>query len=373
MPFRRMSRRPALMALPLTFLSFGLLATALTGSSLASQHDVTDGPYVFAPDRKPGSASWICHSEHKQTHIDSPKVLRPQNCGELPEPTLHELKNTVEADSFSGVDTIVAFSDVHGQYDVMHTLLRNQGIIDKNDNWALGKAHLVITGDMFDRGPQINEVLWLVYQLDKQAQEAGGRLHLLMGNHEQMVLKGDLRYIHPRYKVTEELTDKKYDTLYGTETELGQWLRSKHTLVKINDMLFMHGGISPDWLETDLTISKANKLYREHIDTPKQEIKQSELLNFLFYKNGPTWYRGYFRGKDKLNEKQIDQLLAHFGVNHIVVGHTSQDRVLGKFGNKVIAIDSSIKKGKSGELLWVEDGKLSRGLYEGGKVTLTSD
>ena len=368
MPFRRLNRRPALMAILLTS---GLLSSLLTGCSFADPADVTDGPYVFAPDRKPNNASWICHSKHKQTQLDSPKVLRPDNCGELPQPTLHELKNTVEADSFSGVDTIVALSDIHGQYDVMVTLLKNQGVIDKDHNWALGKAHLVITGDMFDRGPQVNEVLWLVYQLDKQAREAGGRLHLLMGNHEQMVLKGDLRYIHPRYKVTEELTDRKYDALYGTETELGQWLRSKHTLVKINDMLFMHGGISPDWLETELTISKANDLYREHIDTPKQEIKQSELLNFLFYKNGPTWYRGYFR--DGLSDQEINKLLAHFGVEHIVVGHTSQDKVLGLYNNKIIAIDSSIKKGESGELLWVEDGKLSRGLYEGGKVSLISD
>ncbi|MGI2259094.1 metallophosphoesterase [Shewanella sp. GXUN23E] len=347
------------------------MSSILTASSLAGQHDVTDGPYVFSPQGQPARASWVCHGEHLQRTLDANYVMRPDNCGNLPQPSLHQLKNQVDADSFQDVETIVALSDVHGQYDVLLHLLRNQGVVDQHNNWALGKAHLVITGDMFDRGPQVNEVLWLVYQLDKQARDAGGQLHLLMGNHEQMVLKGDLRYVNPRYQVAETLIGRNYDALYGTDTELGQWLRSKHTLVKINDILFMHGGISPEWLQTDLTISSANALYREHIDTPKEQIKQSELLNFLFYKNGPTWYRGYF--KDELSDGQIDKLLAHFGVSHIVVGHTSQDRVLGLYDNKIVAIDSSIKNGQSGELLWIEQGKLSRGLYDGGKAELTSD
>ncbi len=89
------------------------------------------------------------------------------------------------------------------------------------------------------------------------------------------------------------------------------------------------------------------------------------------FKGGPTWYRGYY--KDELSSAQIDALLKHFGVKHIVVGHTSQERVLGLYDNRIIAIDSSIKLGKSGELLWVEDGKLLRGKFDGSRSELVSD
>ena len=34
-------------------------------------------------------------------------------------------------------------------------------------------------------------------KLEKQAQEAGGRVHCLLGNHEAMDIYGDLRYISP--------------------------------------------------------------------------------------------------------------------------------------------------------------------------------
>jgi hypothetical protein len=44
--------------------------------------------------------------------------------------------------------------------------------------------------------------------------------------------------------------------------------------------------------------------------------------------------------------------------------------VLGLYHNKIIAIDSSIKNGQSGELLLIDAGKLSRGLYQGEQVSL---
>ncbi|MCY1185834.1 hypothetical protein D9M73_266500 [compost metagenome] len=39
-------------------------------------------------------------------------------------------------------------------------------------------------------------------------------------------------------------------------------------------------------------------------------------------------------------------------------------------GGRIIAIDSSIKNGENGELLFIEDGKLSRGLLDGSRVPL---
>ena len=336
-----------------------------------------DGPYVIdnlavsqtaTNGNQSQTAYWICNAKLQSTVISNNSLKRPDNCGQLPEPQLSDAIKQVMPDSYSGVTNIVALSDVHGQYDVLITLLRKQNIIDTNNNWAFGDGHMVITGDMFDRGDKVNEVLWFIYQLDKQAKAAGGMLHLLMGNHEQMVLGGDLRYVHKRYDLASKLMAKTNDELYGEDTEIGQWLRSKHTIVKINDVLYMHGGISSEWLDRGLTIAQANRLFRDNIGRPKSELKQDELLNFLFYGNGPTWYRGYF--KDNFTETELDKILAYFKVNHITVGHTSQKQVLGLFNNKVIAIDSSIKLGKQGELLLIENNQFSRGLFDGSRQAL---
>lgn len=356
------------------FARFSPLLMALCGFSIQAHEgpletqSVTDGPYVFLDAGNSHTAHWICQNTLKQTPIANAQLTRPDNCGQLPEPTLAITPFSIDANDYQNVGKIVAFSDVHGQYDVMINLLKAHKIIDAEHRWAFGNGHMVITGDMFDRGPQVNEVLWFLYQLDAQAKAAGGQLHLLMGNHEQMVFRGDLRYINPRYQVSADLLERSYDALYNKDTEIGRWLRSKNTLVKINNLLFMHGGISPEWVERKLDISQANQLFRKHIDDSKAELKQNDLLNFLFFTNGPTWYRGYF--KEALHETQINDILAYFGVEHIVVGHTSQERILGLYHNKIIAIDSSIKNGESGELLFVEGDKLSRGLYQGEQVNL---
>ena len=250
------------------------------------------------------------------------------------------------------IENIVALSDIHGRFDVLITLLRNHQIIDEDNDWLFGKGHMVITGDVFDRGRQVNEVLWLLYKLEKQALSAGGRLHLLMGNHEQMVLRGDLRYVDDKYNLAETLLNRSYDQLYNQKTHIGQWLRSKNTIVKLNNTLFLHGGISTGWLQHKLNITEANQLLRAHIDDNGDDIKSNDVLEFLFRSNGPTWYRGFF--DDEYSENSLNQLLKYFGVNRFVVGHTTQTQVLGLFDNKVIAVDSGIKNGESGELLFVD-------------------
>ncbi|MCL1048801.1 shewanella-like protein phosphatase [Shewanella abyssi] len=327
-----------------------------------------DGPYVITPKHEQTIAYWVCDNKLKTTAVVSQQVSRPAHCGDLPEVMLSNDLKQVMPDTYSAIKKVVALSDVHGQYDVLITLLKNQNIIDSDGNWAFGEGHMVMTGDIFDRGHQVNEVLWFMYQLDQQAREAGGMVHLLMGNHEQMVLNGDLRYVHQRYDIAATLIDRPYDKLYGADTEIGQWLRSKNTIIKINDVLYMHGGISSEWITRELTLAKANSLYRQHIGTAKKTLKADDLLNFLFFGNGPTWYRGYF--SEAFTETELDTILNYFAVKRIVVGHTSQERVLGLFHNKVIAVDSSIKNGQSGELLLIKDNDLTRGLYNGSRQTL---
>nr|AAD45611.1 protein-tyrosine-phosphatase [Shewanella sp.] len=345
-----------------------LSLTLLSPLALANTATEFDGPYVITPISGQSTAYWICDNRLKTTSIEKLQVNRPEHCGDLPETKLSSEIKQIMPDTYLGIKKVVALSDVHGQYDVLLTLLKKQKIIDSDGNWAFGEGHMVMTGDIFDRGHQVNEVLWFMYQLDQQARDAGGMVHLLMGNHEQMVLGGDLRYVHQRYDIATTLINRPYNKLYGADTEIGQWLRSKNTIIKINDVLYMHGGISSEWISRELTLDKANALYRANVDASKKSLKADDLLNFLFFGNGPTWYRGYF--SETFTEAELDTILQHFNVNHIVVGHTSQERVLGLFHNKVIAVDSSIKVGKSGELLLLENNRLIRGLYDGTRETL---
>ncbi len=54
---------------------------------------------------------------------------------------------------FDDVERIVAISDIHGAYDPMVATLRNAGVLDAGLGWSAGDSHLVIVGDILDRGP----------------------------------------------------------------------------------------------------------------------------------------------------------------------------------------------------------------------------
>ena len=96
---------------------------------------------------------------------------------------------------FSGVERIVAVSDIHGAYGALVETLQEADVVDKRLAWSGGKTHLVITGDLLDRGPDSRRVMDLVMRLEIEAPRAGGRVHQLLGNHEVMNLIGDLRYV----------------------------------------------------------------------------------------------------------------------------------------------------------------------------------
>lgn len=96
---------------------------------------------------------------------------------------------------WEGVERQVVIPDVHGAYNEFVQLLKATGIVDENLDWVGGETHLVSLGDLLDRGPGSRQAMDLLMHLERQATEAGGKVHVILGNHEEMVLTGDLRYV----------------------------------------------------------------------------------------------------------------------------------------------------------------------------------
>jgi hypothetical protein len=193
---------------------------------------------------------------------------------------------------WSGVERVVAFADVHGAYTELITLLRETGIVDAQDRWAAGRSHVVSLGDLLDRGADSRKVMDLLMRLQGEAQAAGGRLHVVLGNHEAMNVLGDLRYVDPgeftAYTDVESATeradlrkaweaaqgagsgpafDQKFPPGYfGHRAALsprgtyGQWLLSLPVAIAINDTLFMHAG--PSNVLRGMSLQELNLRYR---------------------------------------------------------------------------------------------------------------
>ena len=336
-----------------------------TSSAFAFQND---GPYVrYINDGL--EATWICDGKTvKQTFQKAAGAHIKPVCGFNQAITIQVDDDHFPVPVYFTTKKLAALSDVHGQYKTMLQLLQKNGIINEKLQWIFGDGHVVITGDVFDRGDQVNEALWLLYQLDIQAKKAGGALHLLLGNHETMVMANDIRYVNKDYFKVTSLLEKSYPELYNEDTVLGRWLRSKPIIIQVNDSLFMHGGLHPDFSKYSLSLQDVNEQFRHSLGLGKNEIKKNDTLSFLYSSTGPIWYRGYFNAP-KVESDEFDQLLNYLKVKRIIVGHTTMSGVFSHMNGRVISIDSDIKS-KKGEILLFENSQFTIGNLQGERLAL---
>ncbi len=306
-------------------------------------------------------------------------------------------------DVFEGVNRVVAVGDVHGGLEDLVDVLRTAHLIDGRNRWTGGNTHLVQTGDLLDRGPDSRKVMDLLMDLEQQAKQAGGMVHVLLGNHETMNLNGDLRYVthdeFESYKTSDsarvrseayealadpaQKQDRKYRKKWEDEHPLGwaehraalsgagrygQWLRKKNAVEKIGDALFAHGGISPKYVS--LSLREINSRIRAELENPAKQAG-----GIVLDPQGPLWYRGLAEAPESTLAPHVEAVLSAFAVKHIVIAHTPTPGVIfPRFDGKVILIDVGLSKayGEARACFLMEDTQLYA-LHRGSRVQLPSD
>ena len=205
---------------------------------------------------------------------------------------------------------VVVIGEVQGASNTVTSLLKHLQLIDGDAHWSGGASVLVQTGDLMDKGENIRETLDLFMRLQEEAEAAGGRVVVLMGNHEALNVLGELRDVNymtyqtfansdsekrqieyyeqyvawrtHRAKATSSTfaADDNFKTEWlaahplgwveymesmRPEGVYGKWLRTLPVAVVIDDALFVHAGISPDMNGT--TVEQMNQQAAEEIAT----------------------------------------------------------------------------------------------------------
>jgi hypothetical protein len=270
-----------------------------------------------------------------------------------------------------GIERIVAVGDVHGAYDRFVAILRTAGVIDDRLHWAAGKTHLVQLGDIVDRGPDSRKALDLMQRLEAEAPHAGGQVHALLGNHEVARMLGDLRLVSPgeyaafattdsdtiRRRFIESLPastrdDALKDTplgfvemriAFGPNGVYGKWLRMHQAVVKLNGVLFLHGGISP--AVAALPCAVINDTVHEDLTGSLDKTIAAPLKTLTARVDGPLWYRGLAEQPDTFAPEVAD-ILSKQQARAIVIGHNvvPGGRIAVRFGGTVVLIDTGMQQ-----------------------------
>jgi hypothetical protein len=289
---------------------------------------------------------------------------------------------------------VVAVGDVHGAFEGFTAILKKAGLIDERHRWAGGKAVLVQTGDVSDRGEGMRAALDLLMSLEPQASRAGGRVHPLLGNHEVMNLVGDTRDATPEIFASFG-GEVEMREAFGPRGRYGRWLRSKAVIAEVDDTIFLHGGINPDfsnastgeinrrarrelaqwdegvkWLVGRKLVSPSPKFLeaveaarkelerlsapelRDHADTPATAALLFPIaeigMSSLFSPDGPLWFRGFSTWTEEEGDARITAVLAKLRAKRIVTGHTVQEtrRITDRFGGRLFLIDTGMLGGR---------------------------
>ncbi len=326
------------------FLGTTLLANDPTPTGFRT---MVDGPYVFYQGEKILVRNFLvsanlCQMEEEAFEADDFISLycKIDPAGQIgfKFPLRKEHKPT--ASSYPEVDKLFAISDIEGNFSAFASTLKNNGVIDDRFRWSFGDGHLVLNGDFFDRGEHVTATLWLIYKLEAEAERAGGRVHFILGNHEEMNMRGDERFAVTKYKRVAEKMEIPIRDLYEKNTELGRWLRTKNIVVKIGNTIFTHGGISPAFSKNGLTLEETNKIAQQFMGESFRLIElqsNNKITPMVFAKDGPLWYRGYF--KESLSITELQGILMTYDAEHIIVGHTIVDEIAPMYEGCLIPID----------------------------------
>lgn len=319
----------------------------------------SDGPVVYYSEGKTYASGIIRDNNNFQTYTKSISKSESLSCfvDETKQGFSFKLKNKIrtENDIYPMPSKMLMISDIEGNFNGFQMILKGSGVIDSNFKWIFGKGHLVINGDMFDRGLNVTECLWLIYKLENEAENAGGKVHFIMGNHDVMNLTGDYRYLRQKYLVNADSLKIPYENWYSNNTELGRWLRGKNCIELIGNILFVHGGIGGTFPFSKFTINEINNEFRKRLDSDltKQEIKEDVFIG----RSSPIWYRGI--AQNTAAPEQIDSILVHFNAEKIVLGHTIFEKIQYLYNSKVIVIDLEHKQNSDNgfmNALFFEDG-----------------
>ncbi|MBN1356595.1 metallophosphoesterase [bacterium] len=252
---------------------------------------------------------------------------------------------------WSDIDRIVAVGDVHGDYQRFVRVLTAAELIDQTLRWTGGATHLVQTGDVPDRGPDSKRVMDLLMDLEIQACGSGGMVHALIGNHEVMNMTGDLRYTTPE-EIASHGGDAGFEKAFRPDGRYGSWIAGHNAVIKINDILFLHGGISPE--TASISIRTINEVIRSEL----ARLDPSR-MSFACSRSGPLWYRGLCLDHELDLRGHVEKVLRNFGIRTIVVGHTVSDSgIRCRFEGRVIMIDVGLSAvyGGPAECLVIENG-----------------
>lgn len=260
---------------------------------------------------------------------------------------------------------VIAIGDIHSDINVMQQVFRLAGATNENDEWIGGELTIVQLGDLIGRSDDEREVLDFMFAIQAQAEQYGGKVHALIGNHEVMGGRVDNQAVGPNPFPAYEgmpglnLDDPRLQGLPPNELSRGAALMPGGpyavriaefpTVLKLGETIFVHGGVVPRWAEygiENINSEVSAWLKGETIEPDSsQRVDDSDRV---------MWARHFSSRVDSLTCLMLEESLRILGAKRMIVAHTRHTEITSYCGNKIWATDVGMSRAYGGNIQILE-------------------
>uniref|UniRef100_A0A7S4JYK5 Calcineurin-like phosphoesterase domain-containing protein n=1 Tax=Odontella aurita TaxID=265563 RepID=A0A7S4JYK5_9STRA len=303
---------------------------------------------------------------------------------------------------------LICVGDVHGDIQALRECLHLAGLIDKEQAatsmnnggtplWTGGNTIVVQTGDVLDRGFSELDCFSLLASLSRQAQDEGGHVILLYGNHESLNAMGLFKYAtddaeyeqHMASVVDEQLNTRRWRVQY-VKNQPARWatyepggllarplLANMKVAVQVGKTVCVHAGLKKEHLDEYGGIESMNQQAHQWITTRFDNVTYNNVANYEspadFWKNAearqvtylstvppflgggvgsstPVWMRDYSRPhdappRDPNAQSKLEATLKALDCDRMAMGHTPQLGINSVLCGKAWRIDVGMSQG----------------------------
>ena len=254
---------------------------------------------------------------------------------------------------YNNVEKIIALGDIHGDLNAFKNCLRKANLINLQDRWIGGITHVVQVGDILDRKPRAEDnsdedsefiIISFILKLQIESFLNGGGYHPVIGNHELMNIMGIFDYVS-NMGMRHFNTFNERKEYFRQGGDFCKYLACGwNPVIKINNCLFCHGGISRT-ISNKYSIKEINEKMRSRLYSNKFSMHDINFQNLFIGEKSILWNRDYSNNEEENPRilQDVKHVLNKYGCKYMIIGHTPYtEGVKIKYNGHVICIDTAM-------------------------------
>ncbi|MCK5324979.1 MAG: metallophosphoesterase [Woeseiaceae bacterium] len=266
--------------------------------------------------------------------------------------------------SHNSAQRVVVIGDIHADIGAAREAFRIAGGTDENSNWIGGDLIIVQLGDFIGRSYEDREVIEFILAVRKGAETAGGKVHVLIGNHEVFGARSELRWVpDSAYAAFDGIPGLDLDNPLIAHLPVSRRARSAALMpgglfarqlaefpavLRLGDTIFVHGGVTPHWAAYG--IARINEEVSQWFAGESDQPLSARGMDPGHFDDSVMMSRHFSEDVDEDDCAMLEESLRILGAKRMIVGHSVQKSITARCDEKVWAVDVGMSRYYGGNL-----------------------